>query len=658
MTRSLPRAVAALQIVGALAIVGLALHLVLPDSGNVSWFFDHVVYYGIELIAVALVVGRALTGRNRLAWAAIAVAISSYVAGELLWLGLYSGMESPPYPSWADLLYLGFFPPVYVGIALLFRARVRGVGAGLWIDGAALALAAGALASAVLVDAVLDTTEGALSTVVTNLAYPLGDVFLLALIVGAFSLTAWRPGRAWLLVAAALGVFALGDSVYLFQTARGAYVESTLLDLTWPLALFLLAAAGWYDRRALRPIEGAGRALLAAPAICSAVAVGVLALDHFHHFNLFAVLLGIVALAGVVARLGLTFRENRNLLTVALHDSVTDPVTNLGNRRRLVADLERVAEEATLEQPWVLVIFDLDGFKGYNDAFGHPAGDQLLARLGAKLSQVGDDDVRGYRLGGDEFCLLRAVSGVDVETFLNEAAMALTEHGVGFEVGCSFGAVHLPEEASDPVGALRLADERLYAQKHAKSSRRDRPHELLLQVLLEREPGLHVHTVGVATLAREVGLAIGLEGHDLDELHRAAQLHDIGKLAIPDAILHKPGSLDPDEWSFVRRHTLVGERILAVSPLLRRIGEIVRSTHERWDGAGYPDGLEGEAIPLAARIICACDAFDAMTRDRPYKAAMSSESALAELSRCAGSQFDKLVVTALARCVTAVPQPA
>ncbi len=401
--------------------------------------------------------------------------------------------------------------------------------------------------------------------------------------------------------------------------------------------------------------EPAGR-LLAAPALCSVIAVTVLVLDHFNQFNLFAVILAVLALAGVVARLGLTFNENRTLLTEALRDSVTDPVTELGNRRRLVADLELVAEEATLEHPWMLVIFDLDGFKGYNDAFGHPAGDDLLARLGAKLSRVGGDDVRGYRLGGDEFCVLAPVADIDTETFLHEAATALTERGVGFEVGCSFGAVHLPEEADDPVGALRLADERLYAQKHAKNAQRDRPHELLLQVLLEREPTLHTHTVGVAALARDVGSALGLEGPELQDLQRAAQLHDIGKLAIPDAILHKPGPLDPDEWRFLRRHTIVGERILAVSPLLRKTGEIVRSSHERWDGTGYPDGIAGQDIPLAARIICACDALDAMTRERPYKAAMSTDDALAELNRCAGSQFDPHVVAALVRCVTSVPQ--
>ena len=650
--RQLLRAVGALQCVGLLAILGLAVHFAIDDAGTLSWFFDHVVYYGIEVIALLLALARAVRGPNRTAWIAISIAIGSYVLGEFLWLWLYSGDENYPYPSVADVLYLGFFPPVYVGIALLLRARVTRARAGLWIDGAALACAAGALASAILIDAVLDTTEGSRSTVLTNLAYPLGDVFLLALIVGGFSLTGWRPGRSWLLVAAALAIFALGDSLYLFQTARGTYAEGNLLDLTWPTALFLIAAAGWRSEGPARSAESVGRALLVAPAICFVVAVSVLTLDHFRNVNLLALVLAVCALGGVVVRLALEFRENGRLLRDAVYDSVTDPVTGLGNRRRLVADLERAAEDATVARPWMLVIFDLDGFKGYNDAFGHPAGDNLLGRLGSKLAHVdGVDGVAGYRLGGDEFCLLAPIAGVDVERLLHQATYALSEKGVGFDVGCSFGAVHLPDEADDPVSALRLADERLYAQKHAKSSKRDQPHDVLLQVILEREPSLHTHTVEVGSMARDVGLALGLEGRDLDELYRAAQLHDIGKLAIPDAILHKPGGLDEAEWQFIAQHTVVGERILAVSPFLRRIGEIVRSTHERWDGTGYPDRLSREQIPLAARIIGACDALDAMTRARPYSGAIELDAALAELERCAGTQFDPEVVDALVRCV-------
>ena len=127
---------------------------------------------------------------------------------------------------------------------------------------------------------------------------------------------------------------------------------------------------------------------------------------------------------------------------------------------------------------------------------------------------------------------------------------------------------------------------------------------------------------------------------------QAGQLHDIGKLAIPDAILEKPSTLDEDEWAFVRRHTLIGERILAAAPDLGRVAIVVRASHEHFDGGGYPDGLAGQDIPLAARIVAVCDAFDAMVADRPYRAAMTPRAAEQELRRCAATQFDPVVVEA------------
>jgi HD-GYP domain-containing protein (c-di-GMP phosphodiesterase class II) len=137
---------------------------------------------------------------------------------------------------------------------------------------------------------------------------------------------------------------------------------------------------------------------------------------------------------------------------------------------------------------------------------------------------------------------------------------------------------------------------------------------------------------------------MGLEGEEVDVLIRAAELHDAGKIAIPEDILHKPGPLSDAEWELMRRHTLIGERILGVTPALAPVAKVVRRSHERWDGRGYPDGLAGEEIPLAARIIFVCDAFEAMTAGRPYKAAVSVEEALEELRRNAGSQFDPAVV--------------
>jgi two-component system, cell cycle response regulator len=144
-----------------------------------------------------------------------------------------------------------------------------------------------------------------------------------------------------------------------------------------------------------------------------------------------------------------------------------------------------------------------------------------------------------------------------------------------------------------------------------------------------------------------------MRGEQLDELVRGAELHDVGKMAIPDAILHKPAGLAPDEWAFVHQHTIIGERILAAAPALRAVGALVRSSHERWDGRGYPDRLAGDAIPLGARVIAVCDAYDAMRSDRPYRRACPQDEALAELRRCAGRQFDPAVVEAFCAEITA-----
>jgi HD-GYP domain-containing protein (c-di-GMP phosphodiesterase class II) len=161
-----------------------------------------------------------------------------------------------------------------------------------------------------------------------------------------------------------------------------------------------------------------------------------------------------------------------------------------------------------------------------------------------------------------------------------------------------------------------------------------------------KQPGLPDHSTGVARLAVLVGRRLGMNPEQIDELARAAELHDIGKVGIPDAILEKPGELDAHEWEFIHQHTILGERILSAAPALRPVATIVRASHERWDGCGYPDGLKGEEIPLAARIVSVCDAFEAITGDRCYRGARSAEEARQELLREAGHQFDPQVVSA------------
>jgi diguanylate cyclase (GGDEF)-like protein/PAS domain S-box-containing protein len=326
------------------------------------------------------------------------------------------------------------------------------------------------------------------------------------------------------------------------------------------------------------------------------------------------------------------------------HQALHDPLTGLGNRRALVADLERGIAEATSDRPLLLALFDLDGFKTYNDTFGHPAGDALLTRLARRLERRLGDTATAYRVGGDEFCVLSTAE--DPHVLPRLAAEALAEQGEGFTVTASYGSVLLPVEASTATEALREADRRMYARKSSdsRSSAGRQSADVLLRILSERSPALGVHLDEVTALCDAVAGRLGMPEADRSPLLQAASLHDVGKAAIPDEILNKPGPLNDDEWGFMRRHTIIGERILSAAPALSRAAKLVRWSHERFDGKGYPDRLAGKAIPLASRIIAVCDAYDAMVSERPYKQAEEPTAARLELRRCAEEQFDPEVV--------------
>jgi two-component system, cell cycle response regulator len=327
--------------------------------------------------------------------------------------------------------------------------------------------------------------------------------------------------------------------------------------------------------------------------------------------------------------------------------AVTDELTRLGNRRRLIAELEAVLER---RQPHLLVLFDLDGFKQYNDIRGHPAGDDLLAKLAQALARAVGDAGSAYRLGGDEFCVLLydEDARVDLEPVVARCAGALAAEETGLFVRASYGVVRIPTEALTASDALRIADRRMYAQKDSRpASAQGQARDVLLQVLSEQHPELHDHSSGVATLATAIARRLGLDAMDIADVARTAELHDIGKLALPHSLLGKTGPLSEGEWELMYRHTIVGERMLRVAPSLKRVAAYVRASHERWDGSGYPDGLAGEEIPLAARIITVCDAFHAICSDRPYRDGAAVGVAVGELRRCAGAQFDARVVEAL-----------
>ena len=586
--------------------------------------------------------------RGERGWLLIGVGALCWAAGDTYWTLDLAKLPTIPVPSWADAGYLSYCPLGFAGILLLVRARARAASHVLIADALAAALTTGALSAAIVVRPVLAHASGGALAIATNLAYPVSDLALLGLLVGGMALGEWRVNRTWLLLGLSVLAFWIADSFYLTKVATDTYSQAQWYNGLWYASPELAAFAAWLPAGAVtrsavvRGTTARGIAMLLGVALG---ALTILVWSSFDPLGVPAIVLAASALLVILARLVMTWRDNLRLLRLSQGEALTDSLTGLRNRRALTMDLEHRLAVATTERPLVLALFDLDGFKHYNDNFGHPAGDALLHRLGRNLETcIGSRGVV-YRMGGDEFCTLMEVASDELDTAIRVAAAALTESGEGFTIGCSYGSVVMPKDAHDAPTALRIADQRMYAQKRGgRASASRQSGDVLLRALAERDPDLRAHLHDVAELAADTARGLGLPADEVEQIRQAAELHDVGKMAIPDAILDKPAALDEREWAFIRRHTLIGERIINAAPALRRVGALVRSSHENFDGTGYPDGLAGDLIPLGARIIAVCDAFDAMTTDRTYRAAMSEAAAVAELRRCAGTQFDPAVV--------------
>jgi len=613
--------------------------------------FSRFAHDGVLLIATALCFWAGIASqrrRERRAWLLIGGGVAAWTFGEIYYTAVLWTAEEIPIPSPADIGYLLFPPFMLVGILALLRSRARHVPGTLWADGITAALSVSAASAAIVFETVLDSASGQALEVAVGLAYPVTDLILLGVIVGALAGTGWQLDRTWVLLLAGVSAFWLADSLYLVGNANGSYTPGSWFDIGWWLGLLLIGAAAWQPARpvlAARADERLRRIVL--PLTFGAAGLGLLVYGCLAQLNAVAVALAAAALLAVMVRTMLTFRDNVAMLRASRQEAQTDALTGLGNRRALARQLEHELPRATVSEPLVLVLFDLDGFKHYNDTFGHPAGDALLVRLGGSLAAFLRGRGGAYRMGGDEFCALFKPGDHVPQPLIVGAATALSERGEGFEIGCSYGAIQLPLEAADAAEALRIADQRMYAQKNAgRASASRQSKDVLLRALAERNPALRNHLGGVADLAEATALHLDLAHDEVEQVRHAAELHDVGKVAVPDAILMKPGPLDEEEWAFIRRHTIIGERIIAAAPALTHVAALVRHSHERWDGTGYPDALAGAAIPLGARIVAVADAFDAMTSARPFSLPRTHEAALKELQRCAGTQFDPAVVEA------------
>jgi diguanylate cyclase (GGDEF)-like protein len=325
--------------------------------------------------------------------------------------------------------------------------------------------------------------------------------------------------------------------------------------------------------------------------------------------------------------------------------SRTDPRTGLLTVEAFRGDAEAVlAHAAAAEQPASLALVDIDDFRSLNARRGTAAGDAALLTLAGRLRGLTrTSDILG-RTGADELAVLMADTTLAGARACCDRLIAELEHTdiphAGFITVSASAVAHRPGMTVEGLLAEAAAGlDRGSAQAHVIDA--------LAAALAERDSYTGEHSASVVEMAKTVAAALGLDEIEVERVGHAALLHDIGKVGVPDRILHKSGPLAGDEWELMREHPLIGERILRAIPGLGSVARMVRHEHERFDGGGYPDGLRGDEIPIGSRIILACDAYHAMTSDRAYRCAMQHDEAIAELVAGAGSQFDPKVVGAL-----------
>ncbi|HVD37315.1 MAG TPA: GGDEF domain-containing protein [Solirubrobacterales bacterium] len=429
-----------------------------------------VAYDAVVVCAGLACLTRALRGGpERAAWFAISASIFAWGAGEIWWTLYIEGNPDAPYPSPADVGYLAFYPLAALGLYLLVRARAHELDRRLWMDGLIAALGTAALGAALLFEFVAERTSGSTVEVLTTLAYPFGDVLLVSLIVGVIALTRWRPGRTWTLLLGGLAVMAVADVAFTLQSYEASVPGGDWVEPIYLLSAVLLGAEAWQPQadRIHPDARFDGWREMIVPGIVAGAMIVLGVLQYLHSSSALTTILWSLTMLAVIGRLALSLRENTRLLEQVR----TDPLTGLGSQARLRMDLE--LRERSPRAPLAVILLDLNGFKRYNDNFGHPAGDKMLAMLGKRLEAAIEPPATGYRLGGDEFLVL--VDGGTVELgperrdeIAVAAAEALTAKGKGYELSAAWGVASVPEEADSPAEAMQLADVRMYAQKESR----------------------------------------------------------------------------------------------------------------------------------------------------------------------------------------------
>jgi diguanylate cyclase (GGDEF)-like protein len=401
--------------------------------------------------------------------------------------------------------------------------------------------------------------------------------------------------------------------------------------------------------------------------------------------GLHALFVALAGAAGVAAwRLNEQVRDRMKSTQAQLQDAhdelaalaTTDPLTGLANHRAVIGVIEQEIERSRRYRRTFSILFlDLDHFKALNDSSGHRVGDDALKEVGGLLKHR----LRGVdtpaRWGGEEFLAILPETNRDEALAAAEKIReAVAQHAfgeTGMHLTCSIGVAEYPSDGVDRSALIDAADQAMYAAKslgrnqaisaadpaivalgeETVDSSRDAlalagAIEALAMLVDVRDDYTGTHAADVSRLAHAVALELELGAGEAQAISVAARLHDVGKVAVPDAILRKQGKLTEEEWTIMRTHPVVGAEVVGLIPALRPIAPIVRAHHERMDGQGYPDGIKGEDIPLGARVIAVADAYSAMTSDRPYRMALPADAALKELRTNSGTQFDPAILDA------------
>ena len=431
------------------------------------------------VIVGAIVWLRAVRERGRRApWIALAIGISLYGAGNVLWTSWLEHVSNPPIPSVCDALWLSLYPFAYFGVAGLAGIRRGVLPAGVWLDAVVAGLGIAALGATVVLPPVLRSASGSPIAMATELAYPVCDLLLAALVLGLLALRGWRIDRLWGLLGGSFLTLAVADSMYAVQVAHGAAANTSgVANLFYmPAMLRLALAAGERNAPDSTPALQSW-SVLVIPAAFTAGAIGLLAYGQVTPLGPLPYTLALLTLLAAVARTAMTFREVRALAETRVQ-AHTDELTSLANRRQLVRSAqEAVAASREAGASVAVMLIDLDDFKEINDTLGHHAGDVLLSQIGPRLeAALPRSDIVG-RLGGDEFCVIleradaAAALGVARDMMAAFAAPFAVE-GLSLMVSASIGISLFPAHADNAADLLRCADAAMYQAKRTRSGPR------------------------------------------------------------------------------------------------------------------------------------------------------------------------------------------